>query len=119
MSKKDPKLMLDHFMSGLKKAGKDVPDQTHAFMNLLEKSYQDGALSTKIKELISVAVGVYNRCDYCIVYHTYKALEVGASKEEIMEAAMVAVAFGGGPSMAYVATLLQDSVEAFAPQFNK
>lgn len=119
MSVKDPQVMLDQFMNGLKKTSRDVPDQAHAFMNLLEKSYQDGALTTKTKELISVAIGVYNRCDYCIVYHTYKALEVGASKEEIMEAAMVAVAFGAGPSMAYVTTILQDSIEAFAPKFNQ
>jgi AhpD family alkylhydroperoxidase len=119
MARKDPKELLEHFMAGLRETGKHSPKETHAFMGLLEKSYQDGALSTKTKELISVAIGVYNRCDYCIVYHAFKAFETGATREEIREAAMVAVAFGGGPSMSYVATLLNDSIEAFAPQFGK
>jgi alkylhydroperoxidase/carboxymuconolactone decarboxylase family protein YurZ len=53
------------------------------------------------------------------VFHTYKALEAGATRQEIYEAAMVSVAFGGGPSMAYAVSLLKDSVEAFAPEFRK
>ncbi|MDD3890002.1 MAG: carboxymuconolactone decarboxylase family protein, partial [Syntrophomonadaceae bacterium] len=41
------------------------------------------------------------------------------TREEILDAAMVAVAFGGGPSMAYTVTLLKDSLDEFAPDFNK
>ena len=66
---------------------------------------------------MSVAIGCYNRCEYCIVYHSYKALEAGASKEEILEAAMVSVAFGGGPSMAYTVTLLQECIDEFEKDF--
>jgi hypothetical protein len=40
-------------------------------------------------------------------------------REEIYDAAMVAVAFGGGPAMAYTSTLLKDSVNTFAPDFGK
>ncbi|TPB51090.1 carboxymuconolactone decarboxylase family protein, partial [Burkholderia pseudomallei] len=53
----------------------------------------------------------------CIVCHTYAALELGATREEIMEAAMVAVGFGGGPSMAYSATLLKDCIDEFEKDF--
>ncbi len=35
-----------------------------------------------------------------------------------MEAAMVSVAFGGGPSMAYSVTLLKDAVDEFEKDFN-
>jgi len=38
---------------------------------------------------------------------------------EIIEAAMVAVAFGGGPSMAYSVSLLKDSIDEFEPDFKK
>lgn len=119
MATKDPKQILDEFMSGLEDFGKKAPNQTNAFMNLLGKCYEEGAISTKVKELISVAIGVYNRCEYCIVFHVYKAFEAGATREEIIEAAMVSVAFGGGPSMAYAVSLVKDSIEAFAPQFEK
>ena len=46
-----------------------------------------------------------------------KAYEAGATREEILEAAMVAVAFGGGPSMAYTVTTLKDAVDEFEHDF--
>lgn len=116
---KDPKEILNKFMDGLGDFSKMMPESTEAFMNLLGTSYKEGVVDVKTKELISVAIGVYNRCEYCIVFHTYKALEAGATRQEIYEAAMVSVAFGGGPSMAYAVSLLKDSVEAFAPEFRK
>lgn len=111
--------LLNDFMSGLGKFGEELPGVTQGFMGLLGAAYEEGALSVKQKELISVAIGAYNRCKYCIVYHVYKALEAGASAEEILEAAGVAVAFGGGPSMAYTVTLVRESIEEFAPDFKK
>ncbi|ACB85744.1 carboxymuconolactone decarboxylase family protein [Natranaerobius thermophilus JW/NM-WN-LF] len=113
----DPKQLLNEFMEGLQSFEDEAPEQTQAFMNLLGASYKDEALSNKTKELISVAIGAYNRCEYCIAFHVYKALEAGATKEEIYESAMVSVAFGGGPSMAYSVTLVKKSVEAFLPEF--
>lgn len=86
-------------------------------MGLLGAAYEPKVLDLKTKELMSVAIGCYNRCEYCIVYHSYKAFEAGATKEEIMEAAMVAVAFGGGPSMAYSVTLLKDCIAEFEGDF--
>lgn len=116
---RNPREILNNFMQGLKEVGKTNEEQVNVFMNLLGASYKPGTIDTKTKELISVAIAAYNRCEYCIVFHVYKALEAGATREEIMEAAMVAVAFGGGPSMAYTVTLLKDSIEEFAPDFNK
>lgn len=116
---KNPREMLNSFMEGLKEVNKTNEEQVNAFMNFLGASSKPGAIDAKTKELISVAIAAYNRCEYCIVFHVYKALEAGATREEIMEAAMVAVAFGGGPSMAYTVTLLKDSIDEFAPDFNK
>ena len=48
----------------------------------------------------------------------YKAYEAGATREEIIEAAMIAVAFGGGPSMAYSVTTLMDAVNEFEHDFD-
>lgn len=110
---------LDDFSTGLEKAGQKMPELTQAFMGFLGAIYKDGSLSTKHKELISVGISAYNRCEYCIAYHVHKALEAGATPEEIIEAAGVAVAFGGGPSMAYTVTLVLDSLDAFAGDFKK
>ena len=115
--KKDVRAMLSDFMNGLNDLGETNGESVNAFMNLLGTNYADGAISTKTKELISVAIAVYNRCEYCIVFHTYKALEAGATREEILESAMVSVAFGGGPTMAYSVTLLKDSLDEFEKDF--
>lgn len=109
--------MLNSFVGGLEDLGKTNGKQVEAFMGLLGSAYEPNALDLKTKELMSVAIGCYNRCEYCIVYHTYKAFEAGATKEEILEAAMVSVAFGGGPSMAYTTTLLKECIEEFENEF--
>lgn len=115
--KKDVRGMLKDFTEGLGAISETNKENVNAFMRLLNVGYKEGALTTKTKELMSVAIGVYNRCEYCIVYHVYKALELGATREEIMESAMVAVGFGGGPSMAYSATLLKQCIDEFEGDF--
>ncbi len=115
--KYDVREMLNDFVGGLEGLAGTNPEHVEAFMGLLGASYEPKALDLKSKELISVAIGCYSRCEYCIVYHCYKAFEAGASKEEILEAAMVSVAFGGGPSMAYTVTLLQACINEFENDF--
>ena len=114
---KNPRELLNAFTGGLEELGKTNGENLNAFMGLLGSSYQPGKVDLKTKELISVAIGVYNRCEYCIVFHVYKALEAGATREEIMEAAMVSVAFGGGPTIAYSVTLMKDSIDEFEKDF--
>ena len=114
---KDVRTMLNDFVGGLGTLSETNEAHVQAFMNLLGTNYAEGAIPVKTKELISVAIGAYNRCEYCIVYHVYKAYEAGATREEILEAAMVAVAFGGGPSMAYTVTTLKDAVDEFEHDF--
>lgn len=114
---KNPRELLEAFTGGLETLSKTHEENVTAFMNLLGASYKPGAVDLKTKELMSVAIGVYNRCEYCIVFHVYKALEAGATRDEIVEAAMVAVAFGGGPSIAYSVTLMKDSIDEFEKDF--
>lgn len=114
---KDVRQLLNDFTGGLETLAETNGQHVEAFMNLLGAAYEPGAMDLKTKELISVAIGCYNRCEYCIVFHTYKALEAGATRQEIIEAAMVAVAFGGGPSIAYSVTLLKDALDEFEKDF--
>jgi AhpD family alkylhydroperoxidase len=116
---RNPRELLNEFTGGLQEVGKTNGEVVNAFMGLLGADYKNGAIDTKTKELISVAIGVFARCECCIAFHVYKAYEAGATSEEIMEAGMVAVAFGGGPSMAYSVSLLKDSIKEFASDFKK
>lgn len=108
---------LNSFIGGLENLSTTNPESASAFMGLLGATYEPKALDVKTKELMSVAIACYNRCEYCIIYHSYKAFEAGATKEEVIEAAMVAVAFGGGPSMAYSVTLLKECITEFEGEF--
>ncbi|MFW5808309.1 MAG: carboxymuconolactone decarboxylase family protein [Spirochaetota bacterium] len=117
MATGNPREMLNKFTGGLKELSKSNPENMTCFMNLLGSTYKTGAIDVKTKELISVGIGVYIRCEYCIVYHVYKAYEAGATRDGIMESAMVAVAFGGGPAMAYSVSLLKDSLDEFENDF--
>ena len=114
---KNVREILNDFVGGLGILAETNGGMVEAFMGLLGSAYEPKAMDLKTKELISVAIGCYNRCEYCIVYHSYKAFEAGATKEEILEAAMVSVAFGGGPSMAYSVTLLKDCIDEFQNDF--
>ena len=115
----DVKKLLNEVRNGINETRQQLPEVMQKLMDLSGTIFQDGVLSTKQKELIAVAISTHIKCEYCIVTHVYKALEVGATPEEIMEAASVAFALGGGPSMAYTVTLVRESIEVFKEDFNK
>ena len=58
-------------------------------------TYQDGALSAKVKEMLGLATSMVLRCDDCIKYHLIKCYELGISNEEIFEVFSVANLVGG------------------------
>lgn len=111
--------LLNEFTNGLKAVGKTNPEVMQGFFALLKAEYAPASIDTKAKELISIGIAVYARCEYCIAYHVYKAYEAGATKAEIMDAALVSVCFGGGPSMTYAVSLLKDAAEEFEHDFDK
>ena len=113
---KDPKKILESFTDGMGRFSEEAPDIAMGFNSLMAPAFAEGELSTREKELMAVALSVYIKCEYCIAAHVYKALQAGANAEEIFEAAGVAVAFGGGPAMAYTVTLVQDCVKAFSEE---
>ena len=83
-----------------------VPDVAKPFAELARAAIAPGALDSKTKELIALAIGITGRCDGCLVYHTRAALRYGATRQEILETIGVAVYMGGGPSMVYGAEAL-------------
>jgi AhpD family alkylhydroperoxidase len=88
------------------KLGQTLPGTMAGFMQLHREATAEGALSTKHKELIALAIAISVHCDGCIAYHIHDALEAGASHAEIAETIGVAVLMGGGPAMMYGAEAL-------------
>ena len=78
-----------------------VPDAMQALVQVNDKVFQEGALSTKTKELIAIAVAHVTSCAYCIDIHTKNALRVGATEEEIAEAIMVGVVMKASSALSH------------------
>jgi AhpD family alkylhydroperoxidase len=62
---------------------------------------EDGKIPRKYRELIAVAVAHTTQCVYCIEVHTKKAKKAGASKEEVVEAVLLAAALRASGAAAH------------------
>ncbi|MEP1932270.1 MAG: carboxymuconolactone decarboxylase family protein [Roseibium sp.] len=83
-----------------------IPGVAKGFHEVARSAIKAGALDSKTKELMALAIGIGARCDGCLAYHSKAAAKFGATREEIMETIGVAVYMGGGPSMIYGAEAL-------------
>jgi AhpD family alkylhydroperoxidase len=94
-----------------------APEAESAFRAFSEAVFAEGALSTKTKQLIAVAVAHVTQCPYCIRGHTKAALKAGALREEIMEAIWVASEMRAGAAYAHSALAL-DAMGEFEHRSN-
>lgn len=78
-----------------------IPDVYAGFRELHHAAFADGALDTRTKELIAVAIAVVDGCDGCIASHTRAAARAGASLQEAAEAIGVTFLMKGGPATIY------------------
>lgn len=83
-----------------------APDIRDAFSAFSERVFAEGALPTKTKQLITVAVAHVTQCPYCICGHTKAALREGAADKEIMEDIWVATEMRSGGAYARSAIAL-------------
>lgn len=63
--------------------------------NLDTITYQEGALTTKTKELLGLVASMVLKCDDCICYHLQQCSHLGVTTDEIMEVFGVANLVGG------------------------
>ncbi len=68
---------------------------TKRFFTLDTKTYEDGALPARTKELLGLVASMVLRCDDCIAYHIDQCVKAGVSDEELWEAFDVALVVGG------------------------
>ena len=69
------------------------------FGAFMAEANREGAIDRRGKKLMAIALSVSQRCRPCLVHHVKEALKMGIAKAEIDEAATLAVAFAGCPSM--------------------
>ena len=72
---------------------REIADLYNAFAN---KVYEANILDKKTKELISISCSIMADCTPCINHHYKKAIEAGATKDEISEAIAISMSVSAG-----------------------
>jgi AhpD family alkylhydroperoxidase len=92
-----------------------VPEVYRGFGDLHRAAFAPGALDTRTKELIALAIAVVEGCDGCIASHAQAALRAGASRQEAAEAIGVTFLMHGGPATIH-GPRAYDAFCEFAPE---
>lgn len=95
------------FMRSIQKLSKESPSMIKGFKSFHDQVMKGGVLGEKEKELIALGIAVAVHCIPCIRLHTQAAITAGAKKEEIIEAASVAVLMAGGPAYTHVPEVMK------------
>ena len=100
----------DKFKNDAAKMKEQTPDMINGFGHLFSKVMAEGSITALEKEYIAVAIAVAIQCTPCIKLHVKKCLDAGATKEQVLEAACVAVMMGGGPAYTHIPVVI-DTLE--------
>jgi len=95
--------------SAMRPVRASMTELVKGFAGLHQAAMKDGALTVAEKELMALAIGLAVRCENCMYAHIAAAVKAGATREQILEAAGVAVLMQGGPTYTYLPRV----VEAF------
>ncbi len=68
---------------------------------------EDGAIPRKYRELIAIAVACTTQCPYCLQVHTGAAKRLGATREEVAEASLLAAALRAGGAVTHGALAMR------------
>ncbi len=77
------------------------PDLAEKFFDWYGAVFKPGALSSREKALIALAVSHAVQCPYCIDAYTDSSLQKGATEAQMMEAVHVASAIKGGAALVH------------------
>jgi 4-carboxymuconolactone decarboxylase len=79
-------------------AEKDI-DFLEAYDNLYKRSLSDGKeCSAKVREFVAIGILAYRGNDAACYNHVKRALELGATKQELLEAIEATIVPGGTPT---------------------
>jgi len=90
------------FTRSIQKLSRESPNMIKGFKAFHDQVMKGGVLGEKEKELIALGIAVAVHCIPCIRLHTQAAITAGANKEEVIEAASVAVLMAGGPAYTHL-----------------
>ena len=77
------------------------PELAKKFFSYYNSVFEEGALTSREKALIALAVSHTVQCPYCIDAYTVACLEKGVDEAQMMESVHVAAAIRGGSSLVH------------------
>ena len=83
------------------------PELGTKFFEYYNSVFQEGALSSREKSLIALAVAHTVQCPYCIDAYTQDGLQRGIERNEMMEAVHLAAAIRGGASLVHGVQMME------------
>lgn len=83
----------------MNKNRRDVFKSYRAFTDTIKKG---SSLEPKHQSLILIACSILSQCDMCISLHVQNAMTNGATRDEVIDAGLLAVAMGGSPKMMHM-----------------
>jgi len=95
---------MDHYynpehLTNFGKIGEGSPELAEKFFAYYGAVFAEGALSSREKALIALAVAHTVQCPYCIDAYSKECLQQGSDLEQMTEAVHVATAIRGGASL--------------------
>jgi len=79
-----------------------------AYKNFSSEAFKPGALDSRTKELVGVAVSIMADCVPCTTHHYKEAIKAGATDEEISELLPIIMSINAGSKRAKYLPLLSD-----------
>jgi AhpD family alkylhydroperoxidase len=102
---------VDSYKIGVGHMSEIMPKMVESYHNFTASCFEAGALEQKHKQLIALGISLFANNEICTYYHVQEALSKGASAGEIVEAAAVAAAIGGGHSMSQGVTRVEQALD--------
>ena len=65
------------------------------FFNLDTRTYEEGALDAKTKEMLGLVSSLVLRCDDCVKYHIEKCRQLGVTRAQFFEILAIGNLVGG------------------------
>lgn len=107
MSPFDHASLIQNINESLGPFRKNQPEAMQGFGQLARAAMSEGAVSTKHKELIALAIGITQHCSGCVGFHVKALHKLGCTRQELEEMLSVCVYMGGGPALMYAAETLK------------
>ena len=111
MSASDPRVYYAQTRERSLQLKSAAPAIATGFANFYQSQMKPGEISVREKELIALGIALTMRCEGCIYAHARGCIKSGATRQQVLEAAGVAVMMQGGPAYTYMHELI-DALDA-------